>query len=358
MSPAKRPLSAPWSLLRPSAIALLACLAFVTVVMLSHKRGPVVFHDSGSGGYDGTLFYQIAVSSLGAASQLDHPAYRYQRILYPLLARVLGFGRPQGISLALLGLNIVALVPRTELLGHILEIWKANRWYALIFTFFIGQWVALRFDTSEPLCYLFIPGGILSTERKHSGATTVLFALAMCAKDLALYFIAAYGIAYMVRKEWTKSLATWISLIPYSLLQVVLWLWLKEFALTSGPGAAFAPLPFLGYLQRGFSGSMAFVPLVLLLPALLGSIIGSSDAIRRWPAIEPIPLALLLHALLIIFLPFEASGEIRAAGRIAIGLVLAMLLTGARLGAERILNYSILWIPLSAIYLPSLLFGI
>jgi len=356
MKAAKHPLSVLRPLLRPSAIALLACLAFVAVVMLSHHQGPGVFHDSGW--YDGAFFYHIATSPLSAASQLDYPAYRYQRILYPMLARLLGVGHPQGISWALLALNMAAVVVGTELLGQILETWKANRWYALTFTFFIGQWVALRFDTSEPLCYMFILGGILATERENSWVTTALFALAMLTKDLALYFIAAYGIAYTVRKEWTKSLATWISLIPYVVLQVVLWLWLKGFALTSGPGPAFAPLPFHGYIQRGFSDSMAFMPLILLLPALLGSIIGSSRVIRRWPAIEPIPLALLLNALLIIFLPFEASGEIRAAGRIAIGLVLAMLLTGARLRARRIVNYSTLWIPLSAIYLPSLLFGI
>ena len=54
---------------------------------------------AGTEGYDGQFAYYIAVSPnpKDVAIQLDVPAYRYQRILYPLMARSLALGIP-GLS--------------------------------------------------------------------------------------------------------------------------------------------------------------------------------------------------------------------------------------------------------------------
>ena len=346
------------SLWRPSGIVLLVYLVLILAISLSNEQGAEVFHSGGRALYDGFYFYHIALSPLDVSPHLDHPAYRYQRILYPMLARLTGLGHPLGISYALLLLNLAALTVSTELLGRLLESWGASRWYALVFGLFIGQLVALRFDTSEPLCFLLVLGGIFATERKHLWEAVFLFALAMLTKELALVFIAAYAIAYLIQRRWLESAAMGLALAPYVALQFGIWLWLGEPALVSGPGGAVAPLPFAGYLQRGFTPAAALLPLVLLLPAIFGAIIGAYHTVKKWPLVDPIPLALLLNALLIIMLPSEASGAIRAAGRIGTGLVLAMLLTGGRLGFRRILNYSILWIPLSAIYIPSLAFAL
>jgi len=48
---------------------------------------------SGTWGYDGQFYYQLARDPLGAYHFMDNAPYRYQRILYPLVVRVLSLGR-------------------------------------------------------------------------------------------------------------------------------------------------------------------------------------------------------------------------------------------------------------------------
>ena len=70
--------------------------------------------------------------------------------------------------------------------------------------------------------------------------------------------------------------------------------------------------------------------------------------------ITALGIAMILNALLIVFMPEESTGEIRAVGRMALGLVLAATLFWGKTRQYRGLNYAILWIPLSTIYLISL----
>ena len=64
-------------------------------------------------GYDGQQFLSIALdpglSNPDTIAALDHPAYRYRRIVYPLLGYCLGWGNPGWIPWALVAVNIVAI---------------------------------------------------------------------------------------------------------------------------------------------------------------------------------------------------------------------------------------------------------
>jgi hypothetical protein len=211
-----------------------------------------------------------------------------------------------------------------------------------VYALFIGQWIVVRFDTSECLYYLFVLGTILATERGRYKTATALFALGMLTKEPVLCFIAANVLTYAIRKRWFDSLAAALSALPYVSLQIALWLWPGELALASGPEPEFAPLPLRGYLKRSFAPEMALMPLVLFLPAIAGLGTGAYFLVQDWPRVHPIPGALLANALLIVFEPQEATGDMRAVGRIAIGLVLATILCGARFRAKRTLSYGIL----------------
>src|SRR5689334_13453201 len=56
-------------------------------------------------GYDGQFAYYLALDPPNAHSYMDFPAYRYTRILYPVLARALAFGQPAFISYTRLRIN-------------------------------------------------------------------------------------------------------------------------------------------------------------------------------------------------------------------------------------------------------------
>src|SRR6202790_4456650 len=77
-----------------------------------------VLHDPHAGsGYDGQFYYQIAGDPLHAAQFLDKPAYRYQRIVYPLLVAALSVGQARLIPYMLLLVNFVSVVLGTELVA-------------------------------------------------------------------------------------------------------------------------------------------------------------------------------------------------------------------------------------------------
>ena len=61
-------------------------------------------------GYDGQFFYYMALDPQGAAPYMDLPGYRYQRIAYPMLARLIVLGRSSLIPDALLAVNLFAVV--------------------------------------------------------------------------------------------------------------------------------------------------------------------------------------------------------------------------------------------------------
>jgi hypothetical protein len=65
---------------------------------------------SGSEGYDGQFTYYVAMDPRpeAVAPHLDVPAYRYQRILYPLLARALALGQPAWIPWSLILISLIA----------------------------------------------------------------------------------------------------------------------------------------------------------------------------------------------------------------------------------------------------------
>src|SRR5947209_4900533 len=86
-------------------VRVLAPSGFDPLVMVRFSRDPAApqfwdqhppFEDNGVG-YDGRFNYYIARDPLlhsGPPTYFDDAAYRYQRILYPLLAAVLALGQP------------------------------------------------------------------------------------------------------------------------------------------------------------------------------------------------------------------------------------------------------------------------
>jgi hypothetical protein len=85
-----------------------------TVLPLSPLLDPQqTFVFKGELGYDGQQFLSIALDPFlkqdGTIAALDHPSYRYRRILYPLLGYLLGLGSPELIPHALVGINAIAI---------------------------------------------------------------------------------------------------------------------------------------------------------------------------------------------------------------------------------------------------------
>lgn len=303
-------------------------------------------------GYDGQYAYQIAADPLHASPYLDVPAYRYQRILYPLLARALSLGNLQALPWALILINMAALVGGTRVTELVLQSNGASKWYALSYGLFLGLQLSVRLDLTEPLAFLFVQLAGLYFGRNKLAWASLFFILASLTRELTLLFAAAAALTLFSRRQYRAAIL-WgaATLLPFLLWEVGLRVWLGSWGLQSGGAAAtpFQIIPFRGYWsfasQVDLTSFLLFSLIILpigLIPAVAGLVAALRALFRR--QLNYGTWALLLNAALFPFLP--ASNVIVQLGlaRTVIGLVAAVLTFGAYNRSKRALNYSLFWI--------------
>jgi hypothetical protein len=303
-------------LVRPWLIVLVLCLLYLGVVLARNNGDPLAFavigsryqvgDPAGADGYDGQFAYYLALDPIGAADKLDAPAYRTQRILYPMLARWLALGQPDWIPWTLVLVNLVALVAGTALMEQFLRHFGVSWWYALVYGLYAGQ---------------------------------------------LLVFAGACGLYLLLAAGWRPALRfSLIAGAPFALWQLFLWRWLGSTGLGSGGAMAtpFEFVPLMGLWRIGTVSSAA----LLLYGVILGPLVvlptlwalwrtGRELLRRRW---HPVTLALFANAAVLLFLPYSSWRELLAMLRLSTGLVAAVLLYAGLRRDHRILNYSWGWL--------------
>jgi hypothetical protein len=315
---------------------------------------------AGSAGYDGQFVYYIARNPDPGQviPYLDVPAYRYQRILLPVLSRLLVLGNLEIIPWALIMLGILSQVVGTWAVAELMHGWGVSRWFALIYGLWVGFLLALIVDLPEPLAYALVALGWLARTKGKVVLSAVFFSLALFAKEVTLLFVAAAWISDFSRRNWTSFWLIFLAaILPYGIFQ----LWLHEifgqFGIASGGDMAtsFEWIPFMGLWRIG-SASWRYLlaMLVVFVPAVLLPVIwGIWSASRRFLSgnFDDLSLALLLSCLAIVFLPFSTFRETGGLLRFTCGLVLAVLLFASRQKLKPVLNYCWLWLVLNVFLL-------
>lgn len=347
--------------LRPWLIVLILCLAYLAVVGFTY-RNVLEFVRIGSHydstlysrdaeGYDGQFAYYIARDPLSAARYLDVPAYRYQRILYPMLARLLSLGQVALLPYAMLSINVIALVAGTRLLEDLLTAEHTSRWYALSYGLFAGVFIAVRASTNEPLAYGLAIAAIWMGQRERVLWSGALFGLAALAKETTLFCAAGYIAYYLIQRHWRNALLLTISaVVPFALWQIYLHGWLGAWGVGSGGVMAtpFEIIPFNGIWRLAEGGLSVFVLFgIVVIPAVMLPTLWAlwrtvRDVLaRRW---HPYVFLLLANAAIMPFVPFSTYREPFGIFRFMPGLVLGVLLYAALRRIRRVLNYSTFWI--------------
>ncbi len=314
---------------------------------------------NGTEGYDGQFIYYVA-TDLNPGSVKDHldvPAYRYQRILLPVLARVISLGNIQFIPWALLLINILAHGFGTWVLSSIFEQWKVNKWYALGYGGWVGIGLAARLDLPEPLAYTLVILALWAYLKKKSFMTWLFMGLALFAKEVTVVFLIAFLILYIYEKKWGEMIGMLaVACIPYGVFQLWLWTQFGQFGIGSGGAMAtpFEIIPYMGVLRIGkyslvylLMMSIVFGPGVVF-PSIWGTIV----SIKKWFKQERniFVVALLLNCLAIMFMPFSTFRETGGLLRYSTGLVLSLTLFVAYYHLKKPLIYSLLWLVYNIFY--------
>jgi hypothetical protein len=341
-------------------VVLAVCLIYVASVLISAKGDPLAFvllgtrysagDRQGSEGYDGQFAYQIALHPLEASPYIDVPAYRYQRILYPLAARLLAVGQAGLIPWTLIVVNVAAIGLGTWATEMLLIELGVSRWYALAYGLYGGQLLALRADLNEPLAQGLTQCAMFAWAKERRWLAVACFGLAALGKETMLIFLGAYMLYCLVHREWRWMVCLGLGAVPFIAYQFVLRFWLGSFGAGSGGAGAtaFSLLPLGGWLAIAQVKLSAFllisvivVPMAVL-PAIIGVVLGARDLFRGNN--HPLIMSLLLNAAVITFLPASTFREPAAMLRLVQGLAASLLLYGGLRKSARILNYSFLWI--------------
>ncbi|NUM47311.1 MAG: hypothetical protein HUU38_21640 [Anaerolineales bacterium] len=350
-------------LLSPTFFIALFLLVYLGYTLAQAEGDPRVFATLGGGfqnglpldesnqGYDGQFAYFIALDPNPEAltGKLDIPAYRYQRILYPLVARLLGLGQATLIPWTLVLVNVLAHVGATALLEKWLIAQKMSRWYALTYAFWAGLAMPVRGNLTEPLCYALVVAAFWAQQKDRQGWAAGFLGLALFAKETALFFLAAQVAAAIFSRNWKRAALFASPLLPFALFQLYLYRVFGTVGLTSGGFMAtgFEIIPYMGLWRVAEINLTVFIVFcVMFLPmVVLPDLWALAASLKRlWGRdFSPLVWTLAANAAIIPFTPYSTFREPFGMIRFIDGLILATILFGTHIRSKRVLNYALFW---------------
>lgn len=310
----------------------------------------------GTEGYDGQFNIYIGRDPRPevVAPYLDVPAYRYQRILLPLVGYLLSGGDQARLAWIIPILLLLAHGLGTWAVAELLAGYGVSHWYALVYGLFASFSLSLRLDLAEPLAFALVALALLANTRKQPALSWIFYALALFARELTVIFIIAQLLAELFQRRWRHAIGLALTaLLPFGLFQLWLWQVFGQPGIGSGGAMAtgFEWIPYMGLWRIGaysfqylLAMLMVFGPTVLL-PSIWGFWHGLVNWIKRDRNV--LVLGLLLNAFSVMIMPFSTFRETGGVIRYICGLVLSVLLYAASTRRMRVLNYSFLWLVLN-----------
>jgi hypothetical protein len=249
----------------------------------------------GQPGYDGQYYYRLARDPFTGQRTafgvtLDRPAYRQQRILYPMLVRFASMGRVGVIPFAMVAVNFAALCLMGWLGGLLARDLGRHALWGAVFPLYIGFVTTLSRDLTEIVECTLLVAAALALRRSRFPAAALLLSAAVLSKEPALLAPAAVGLADLVGDRPRLRAHTWyvagLPLAVYALWQV--WLHYHWGPAPFQPGAGNIGWPLVGF-GRAVTGAFRHWhwPWVLgfaLIPVAMSGVVMSLRTTRaeRW----------------------------------------------------------------------------
>jgi len=351
------------SFFNPAVVAMLILIVVSVWVIVQAEGDPLALARigtkfsqglaDGTEGYDGQFIYFVArdINPDTVKAYLDVPAYRYQRILLPVLARIISLGNIEVIPWAILVINVVAHGIGTWVLSLIFRQWGVNQWYALTYGGWVGIGLAARLDLPEALAYALVIVAIWAYITQKSFVAWLCLGLALFAKEVTIVFLLAFICIELYERKWRNlvGLAV-VSSAPYAIFQAWLWLEFGQFGIGSGGAMAtpFEIVPYMGLLRIGKYSLMYLLMMCIVFGpgVVFPSLWGITISIRKWINQERnvYIIALFINCLAIMFMPFSTFRETGGLLRYSTGLVLSLIIFTAYYHLKKPLNYSFLWL--------------
>jgi hypothetical protein len=261
----------------PLLLTAIAYALFIGLFLRSHQNDPSYFVAAGdafanpaevspnlhvlagSNGYDGQFYYRLALDPFTSKQTdfgvtLDSPAYRNDRIVYPLLTWIVSLGRAEAVPAVMILLNYLALCAIGGMAGMYARTLGRHALWGLSVVFYPGFLFSLARDLTEILAICFLLASLLLIARKHFVIAAVALAIAILTRETTLVWVVggiiAWGAAKLVRKQADVPWYVLVTpIVVFALWEVVLTLHWGMFPL-AGNGKVMFGLPFGGLLPQ------------------------------------------------------------------------------------------------------------
>ncbi len=184
------------------------------------------------GGYDGIWFYRLAIDPFTRVQaahgiRIDNPAYRQQRIGYPLIVWMLSLGNARWIPALLVAVNIVAATVMAAFAGAFARRFGWNAMWGVIVPLYPGFVLTFSRDLAEIVAAMFAMGAIWALASRRNAAAAILLTCAVLTREttllLAVALAAAWLIEKLMRRERRIGVVTFaVPIIVYTFWQIFL----------------------------------------------------------------------------------------------------------------------------------------
>ncbi|MBD3261910.1 MAG: hypothetical protein GF334_09640 [Candidatus Altiarchaeales archaeon] len=237
-----------------------------------NTQGVYEFNDSW--GYDGQYFWFIAKNpfDFDEIKKVYAPHYRYQRILYPLTAYILSFGKTRLLPPLLLLINLTCVLASIKIY-QMLSPAYASKLDLVYLPLSTGLFLSVLLDLTEPLWILLILAAFYEYEKQRHITSTALFTLALFAKETTLFLLIPLVFYQLYLGDKKLFLTYCLPLIPFIVWQLILQQIFGATPMFHLPGFT---LPFMGIIEsierqgaQGLTSLLPFLVLVVTLPLAL-----------------------------------------------------------------------------------------
>jgi len=282
-------------------------------------------------GYDGQYYYYASRDLLAQKKKI--PAFRQQRIGLPLIAWLLGLGKPWPTIMAMIIINLVVASLSAFVAARILHGRGVSNWWALLIGINTGTVLNVYFSLTSSLMVFFLVAGWWAYERDRSCWTWICWTLAILTRETAVGVIGPVVLWELTRGRWKKAGAIGLTAVPFGIWQIYLWHQLNALPMIKSGGLLTLPgVGLFQYLNSLSTGSfskpllLAWSNLAMAVLALWSMATGIIMARRKW-SLEPLILA--LWGILLLCAKFNPLWveSITGLGRIAAPVYLFMVLS-------------------------------
>ncbi|XTZ20451.1 MAG: AZOBR_p60025 family cell surface glycopolymer formation protein, partial [cyanobacterium endosymbiont of Rhopalodia fuxianensis] len=205
-------------------------------------------------GYDGQQFLSLALDPFlqnpETINTLDHPIYRYRRILYPLISYLLSFGNRTLIPYVMVAINCLSIIGIVWITSLYFQLNKEQKWQPLLTLCIPGVWIVLSLGTADLLSSLLLILSFYCYRYNKPICTAFTISLACLTRETLLLIWLAILFTSIIQKKKEQSKQLLLAWIPP-------FLWTLYISSLNLPGAvrvkANFGYPFMGIYNKFIS---------------------------------------------------------------------------------------------------------